>query len=232
MILIGTAGWSIPKQFAQEGEAHLHTYSELLNCCEINSTFYKNPLARTLTKWKTITAEDFSFSLKLHQSFTHFSELKPSASELKKTLNLYKQLGEKLGCLLLQFPPKMSFDTKKMERFYAILRQSLTIPIVIEPRNTTWKTADSLSLMRDYSISKVIADPEKCPGKSYNFSGVKYYRLHGAPVIYRSSYTEKFLRELSSEVLKSRKDCWIIFDNTASGAGFKNAWSLNKKSRP
>ncbi len=232
MILIGTAGWSLPKQFSQEQTPQLQTYSQWLNCCEINSTFYKDPLKRTLEKWKDLTSENFSFSLKLHQNFTHLCDLNPPAKELKRTLKLYQVLDEKFGCLLLQFPPKMNFNEKRMQRFYRLIRQSFDKAVVIEPRNSTWLTKDSLALMKEYSISKVIADPEKCPGQKYNYAGIKYYRLHGSPVIYRSSYSESFLRNLSLEIKKSRKEIWVVFDNTASGAGFPNALSLNKKSRP
>jgi len=236
MILIGTAGWSLPKQFSQEKTPQLQIYSHILSCVEINSTFYKDPMKKTLEKWKNLTAENFSFSLKLHQKFTHLCDLNPPAGELKKTLKLYKTLGDKLGCVLLQFPPKMIFQEKKMARFYSLIRQAYEGAVVIEPRNETWLCKESVALMKEFSISKVIADPEKCPGKKYNFSGLKYFRLHGAPVIYRSSYSEKYLRELALEIQDGKQagkqDVWVIFDNTASGAGLLNALSLNKKSRP
>jgi uncharacterized protein YecE (DUF72 family) len=232
MLWIGTAGWSVPKKFTQVKKPQLTIYSQLFHCCEINSTFYKDPMFSTLEKWKDITAENFSFSLKLHQNFTHLSGLNPNLSELRKTLRLYHALGDKWGALLLQFPPKSEFNKKKMDRFYKILRGEMgkSIPIVIEPRNISWLDDDSLQLLKTYKISKVIADPERCPGENLNFSGIRYYRLHGSPEIYRSSYSKKFLNDLAFEIKK--KKCWCIFDNTASGNGFLNAYYLNKKSHP
>ena len=44
IIRIGTAGWSVPKQYAGRfpGEgAHLERYARILNCVEINSSFYR-----------------------------------------------------------------------------------------------------------------------------------------------------------------------------------------------
>lgn len=228
MLRIGTAGWAIPKDFTQAQTAQLTVYSHLLSACEINSTFYRDPMLSTLVKWNQITSDDFLFSLKLNQNFTHLSGLNPDLKELRRTLRLYQALGNKWGALLLQFPPKAEFHQKKMERFYRILREEKeNLPIVIEPRNLSWLEDDSIALLKKYKISKVIADPERCPGESFNFSGIRYYRLHGSPVIYRSSYSKKFLNDLAQKI--EGKKSWSIFDNTANGHGFLNAYDLYKK---
>lgn len=232
-MFIGTASWSIPRDFSKpfpsEG-SHLERYSQILNAVEINSSFYKEHRAKTFERWAKAVPESFKFSVKLSKIFTHESALKPNAKELLLCLDNYFNLGSKLDVLLMQFPGKMEFDLKKMERFYKIIRKNYQGHIVIEPRNLSWISEDSQKLMLDYQISKVIADPERVSGgskKILHASGITYYRLHGSPIIYRSSYTKKFLKELSLEI-KRPNNTWCIFDNTTLGFGIKNALELQK----
>ncbi len=68
-IYIGTAGWSIPKQYADEfpsAGTHLARYSKNLNCTEINSSFYRSHRFSTWAKWADSVPNDFRFSVKAH----------------------------------------------------------------------------------------------------------------------------------------------------------------------
>ena len=58
-----------------------------------------------------------------------------------------------------------------------------------------------------------------------------YYRLHGSPRKYWSSYGDMFLDALAAD-LRQVPDvvpAWCIFDNTASGAAIENAWALTRR---
>ena len=228
---IGTAGWSIPKNYADifppEG-SHLKRYSQTFNMVEINSSFYREHQAKTYARWCSEVPESFRFSVKLAQKFIHECEFKPKASELKGSLQNILELKEKLGVILIQTPGKMGFHLKNTERFYKLIRKTYEGPLAIEPRNLEWIKSDSQKLMKDYGVSKVIADPERCPGGSKTIlraGGLTYYRLHGSPVIYRSSYTDEYLKNLYRELLTC-KNAWVGFDNTTFGVAVKNAVDL------
>lgn len=170
--------------------------------------------------------------MKLHRSFTHECELKPKVAVLMNNLLKMKHLGSKWKVLLLQFPPKQNFHEAKMSRFYEIIRKHFEGAIVVEPRNLTWLAKESKALMKEFKVSKVLADPEKAPHDSKNIlstGGVTYVRLHGSPVVYCSSYSKEFLKSLSKD-LSSYKRPWCIFDNTAHGKGTGNALALRSKS--
>lgn len=231
---VGTAGWNIPSafqsSFPEEG-SHLQRYSQVLNAVEINSTFYKFHQAKTFEKWAMSTHEDFQFSIKLHQTFTHESDLKPKVREMKDFIKSVNYLGPKWKVLLLQFPGKTLFHPDKMNRFYEIIRNNYEGLIAIEPRNESWVSPESRRLLKAYKISKVIADPERCPSKYKSVisaGGLVYYRLHGSPVIYRSSYSRDYLKRLKTE-LKNFKNPWCIFDNTSYGEATGNALILTKR---
>jgi len=101
---------------------------------------------------------------------------------------------------------------------------------VLEPRHATWFTADVHDLLKSHMIARVAADPPKGsaeagkPGGAMHFA---YYRLHGSPRTYYSNYEDPFLSSLAESV-KTLKNSWIIFDNTALSHAYPNALSFQK----
>ena len=53
-----------------------------------------------------------------------------------------------------------------------------------------------------------------------------YYRLHGSPRKYFSSYEEESIGRLASALEEAEGEVWCIFDNTASGAAAGDALNL------
>lgn len=225
-IFIGTAGWSIPSQtkdFFPEGKSHLERYSQVFSGVELNSSFYHDHRGSTYAKWAMATDKDFRFSVKLHQRFSHDKEFKPSAKDLRMFISEIKNLENKFAVLLIQLPGSLHF-TSKFSRLLTLIRKNFDGSIVIEPRSVTWSEKEAIALYRDFEVTKVQADPERCPSPlKLNFAGMDYYRLHGSPVIYRSSYAEDFLKNIRKKLTKKS---WCIFDNTTLGHGTENALSI------
>jgi uncharacterized protein YecE (DUF72 family) len=232
-IHIGTAGWTIPKaylaEFPPEG-SHLERYALIFNTTEINSSFYKEHMAKSYMRWAASVPDDFRFSVKLARALIHDCALKPRANEMEASLDNILHLEKKLGVILVQLPASLKFDHKITKRFFEMIRKVYSGNLAIEPRNDEWVSEDARKILVDFKVSKVIADPEKCPTEDSEIlmaGGFRYYRLHGSPVIYKSQYSEKFLLKLSRE-LKDRKETWCIFDNTTFGHATDNALTLKK----
>ena len=108
---LGTIGWSYnfwkgkfyPNKTAPKD--YLAYYASQFNTVEVDSTFYRIPTQPTVTNWKQQTPENFMFSLKFPQIITHIKMLKDCQYETDVFLDRANLLGEKLGVLLLQFPP-------------------------------------------------------------------------------------------------------------------------------
>ncbi len=66
-------------------------------------------------------------------------------------------------------------------------------------------------------------------GASRRWEGLVYYRLHGSPVIYRSSYEDARLEAYADALRGEAAPAWCIFDNTASSAAAANALALMEK---
>lgn len=233
MIYVGTAGWTVPKiatdSFPSEG-THLDKYAQVLNAVEINSSFYRDHQAKTYKKWAEATPENFKFSVKLNKRFTHSKDFAFDEVDLQQCLLGINGLEKKWGVLLLQFSAGKKFNSSRARILYKTIRSIYKGSIVLEARNLTWMSEDSLELMKKYKISKVTADPEKCPG---DLPGpIKYYRLHGSPDIYKSDYSSDYLNDLFLEMSSHTGDVWCIFDNTQYGHATNNAVTIMQKGGP
>ena len=233
-LYIGTAGWNIPRMHAKcfgSERTHLMRYAQKLNCAEINSCFYREHKTETYRKWAEAVPEGFQFSIKVPRAITHEGGLR---SEFVEDLTVFLEqtgaLGEKRGPVLIQLPPSLEFQKPRALQFFCMLRKIYNGPAVLEPRHVSWFGMEPRSMLVDFQISRVAADPALTldAAQPAGWPGLAYFRLHGSPRRYYSSYSGQFLAELTEKMLRlsSRAAVWCIFDNTASGAALGNALEL------
>ena len=228
---IGCAGWSIGREtaasFPGDG-SHLERYARVMNCVEINSSFYKPHQASTYARWAASVPDDFRFAVKLPRSISHDRKLQDIDALLDAFAAEANTLGTKLGCILVQLPPSLQLDTGVADAFFTRLRQRFACALACEARNGAWFTTTATGLLRDHGVTRVIADPPAGQGGEFvPTSDLVYARLHGSPRIYYSSYADDYLDQVAAYI--ATRDAWCIFDNTASGAALGNALTLQQK---
>lgn len=234
IIRVGCAGWQVPRlynaQFESEG-THLERYSRKFNCCEINSSFYRPHRYSTWERWSASVPKGFRFSVKVPRTITHDVELKCNPEDLTAFLTQTSFLGEKLGPLLVQLPPSCVFDYGVAKHFFALLRELHAGDVVLEARHRTWFDTRADDLLEQFRIGGVAADPAcvLAAGQPTGFGQLVYFRLHGSPQRYYSSYSSEFLKAMAIQLadLAIRSRVWCIFDNTAAGHATSNAHQLN-----
>lgn len=228
---IGTAGWALPRlsrdRFPADG-SNLQRYAARLNCAEINSSFYRSHRASTWERWAKDTPEDFRFAVKAPRELTHIRKLADPAEPLAAFLAEAALLGPKLGPILVQLPPSLAFDEAAARFFFEHWRGVHSGPVACEPRHRSWFEPDAAALLVELHIARVAADPAVVPAAAHpgGWPGLRYWRLHGSPRKYSSSYEPGFLAELAAEV-SSGGDAWCVFDNTMHGAATENALDLS-----
>ena len=236
MILVGTAGWSIPREhahlFPEHGTA-LERYAARFRAVEINSSFHRPHRLSTWQRWADSVPYDFRFSVKLPKEVTHRRKLVDCSDELTAFLDQVGALGSKLAVLLVQVPPKLAFDRDLAKSFFAPFGERSAAMIACEPRHPSWFTDEADGLLADLGIARVAADPAICEGASRpgEWGRLRYWRLHGSPVIYRSSYGGR-LDEYASALDRAAatgNEAWCVFDNTASSAAMGDALALSGK---
>ncbi len=219
------------ESFPSEGSS-LEQYAAHFRCAEINSTFHRSHRPATFERWAASTPPGFRFAAKLPQTITHKQKLAGCEDLLDGYLEEVAGLGERLAIHLVQLPPSLAYDERLAAAFFEALKVRTDLRLACEPRHPSWFEAGADELLSRLEIARVAADPARVeeaalPG---GWPGLVYYRLHGSPAIYRSSYDDGRLEAYAAQ-LKSKlpgTDVWCIFDNTASSAATGDALALSR----
>ena len=210
--------------------SHLERYSAMMNCVEVNSSFYRPHQQKTWHRWAAATPPGFKFAVKAPKAVTHVAKLLNCGDALAQFFEQIAGLDEKLGPVLLQFAPGHAFDQGVVRDFLGVLREVHSRPVAFEPRNASWFTPEADQLLREFKIARVAADPAKgssLAAKPGGATGLRYYRLHGSPRVYWSAYDATQIGNLAAQLLDYEPvECWVIFDNTAAGEALENALEL------
>jgi uncharacterized protein YecE (DUF72 family) len=231
---VGVAGWSIPTfvgdRFAPSG-SHLERYASRLNAVEINSSFYRRHRRSTYERWAASVPDGFRFAVKLPKTITHEQRLCECSGLIERFAGEVTGLGEKRGPILVQLPPSLAFEATAAQRFLTNVRHILDGAIVCEPRHASWFSKEADAVLAGEYVARVVADPALTsaglqPG---GCRGLVYFRLHGAPRIYWSGYSEPMINQhavLVCNLSAAGHEVWTIFDNTAEGQAPANALAL------
>jgi uncharacterized protein YecE (DUF72 family) len=142
---IGTSGWAYREwrpAFYPDGlpqDRFLGHYSSVLTACEINATHYRLQSEAAVARWAAATPPGFRFAAKAHRRLTHGRALPPAEGGdefLARFLESLAPLGERLGAVLLQFPPTRARDDGLLADLLACLPPGL--PVALEFRHDSW----------------------------------------------------------------------------------------------
>jgi uncharacterized protein YecE (DUF72 family) len=235
---IGTAAWALPRDVRDTfppGTSNLARYAGCFDATEINSSFYRPHRRATYERWAASVPADFRFAVKLPKAITHEARFVDCEAQLTRFAGEVGGLGGKRGPVLVQLPPSFAFDVALADRFFAQLRQIVGGAAALEPRHPSWFGPEAEALLTNYSIARVAADPAPVPeaARPGGWPGLAYFRLHGSPRIYWSSYeapAQTMWFERAHEAGAS--ESWVIFDNTASGAATSDALAVARLTKP
>lgn len=185
-IFLGTSGWSYREwigPFYRKGEkSMMRAHSQVFKTAEINSTFYAYPSKGTVMGWTRYSPKDHLFCAKLPKLITHDKKLDLKLgieNDLQRYCDLIRPLSldGKLGCLLIQLPPKYSFNIEHLERFLEILPKE--IRFAIEFRNLSWMKEETWPLLEKYEVAYCNVDEPLLPPEVHITTDFAYFRWHG-----------------------------------------------------
>ncbi|WP_313001741.1 DUF72 domain-containing protein [Chryseobacterium gleum] len=205
----------------------LSLYSKTFNSVEINSTFYRKPTSKTLSKWYDETPDEFRFFIKIPKSVTHQSRLENSKEEIALFCShIESNLKEKLSGFLYQLPPSFKNSTENTERIINNIDHRFLN--VIEFRHNSWWQKEIFDLLKDHDIIfSGVSFPGDLPEDVIiNHSDILYYRLHGKPILYKSEYSRDFMDKFAEKIRNSGKTAYIFFNNTWGTAAINNSLYL------
>ena len=162
-IVLPIPKYKFPEDFQKS--SRLTYYSSLFNSIEINRSFYALPNGKTLAKWSNEVPENFNFTIKLWKQITHAKGLQFHESDVKTFMDAIDNVGNKKGCLLIQFPA--SIKNQNIDQLQNLLHviqtnnASNSWKIAIEFRDSSWYMEDTYNLVDAYGATIVIHDKSR-----------------------------------------------------------------------
>jgi uncharacterized protein YecE (DUF72 family) len=182
-IYAGTSGWAYaawkpafyPAKLA--AAKFLQYYATRLNSVEVNMTFRRHPTEKLLAGWSAAAPEGFQFSIKAHQSITHFARLRGAAGATLDFLASLEPLREakKLGPVLFQLPPDLKCDLARLREFLGALPRGFRA--AMEFRHDTWFMPETYELLRGKNVALCLAESDDRETPDVSTADFSYFRL-------------------------------------------------------
>ena len=238
-LYIGTSGWSYtswrgvfyPPKLAQAGWL-LH-YAENFDTAEINYSFYHLPRAQTYENWYSKAPRGFVFAVKASRFITHIKRLEGVKESWSTFLEGAVILKEKLGPILLQFPPSFHATPENLDRLSDFLRYATRRPhlrIALEFRHVSCFAAPTIEILKRHQVAMVIPHSTRLSTpEAIATAPFMYFRFHGPEAMFRSSYPDWQLGQWSRPIrnfLNGGADVYVYFNNDFGGNAVMNARTL------
>lgn len=251
---IGTAGWTYPDwklifgDQKKRGESELTLLTKWFNCCEINSSFYAIPDEKKAAGWisKIKNANDFLFTVKLYQGFTHEQKLdKDKIAMFKKSISVINDEG-RLGALLCQFPYSFKMTDESLKYLSDLAGEFAEYPLTVETRCGAFNSNAFIDFLKEKNIAFCNIDQPAVSGNlpitSHITSDFAYIRFHGRKKEtwfkenegykgerYDYLYTQREIAEwidIIKGMLKKIVKVFIITNNHYRGKAVANAMQI------
>lgn len=187
MIRLGTSGFSYDDWIGPVYPPDLPRwqwlgfYAQEFDTVELNVTYYRVPVRKTVAGWADRTPPEFTFSVKAHRSLTH----ERSGADCAEFLEGIQPLVEsgKLACVLAQFPHSFHPSAGSRQYLESLKEGFGDTPVVIEFRDRAWVTEDTFELLQRLNFGYCAVDEPRLrglmPPVARATGPVSYVRLHG-----------------------------------------------------
>lgn len=219
---LGCPGWGLKAWVGRlfpAGTKHtefLARYAEVFNTVEGNTTFYALPTPEIVARWNEQVPATFRFCFKFPRTITHDAMLVDCDDDVTTFLHRLTPLGDKLGTLFLQLPPR--FGATQLPGLRAFLS---TLPAAfhygVELRDEVFFHAgpaatELVELLAARDVDLVLMDTRGIQSsKSLEFADVRG-RKPALPVLMRTTGTRPLVRFVPHEVFEESR-------------GFAEPWS-------
>ena len=232
---IGTSGWHYQHwkgPFYPQGHPDsqlLAYYVKHFQTAEINNTFYRLPSENAVREWRDGVPGDFIFAVKGSRFITHQKKLNDPEQALPLFLSRVKLLGDKLGPVLFQLPPRWHLNLDRLKTFLEALPKDHRY--AFEFRDPDWFGSQTERVLYDKGAAFCVYDFEGRQSPRSVTAAFIYIRLHGPDGAYSGRYSKKQLADWADFIARCTsdgKEAYCYFDNDESGYAALNAAELQK----
>jgi uncharacterized protein YecE (DUF72 family) len=235
LIHIGTSGWHYdhwrgpfypedlaPKDFLTFYRQHFHTV-------EINNSFYRLPSEKTLVDWRESVPSGFIFAVKGSRYITHMKKLKDPGQSVPPLLERLQALGDRLGPILFQLPPRWHFNEERLQTFLEALPRNYRY--ALEFRDPSWLNQKACRLLSKHGAAFCIYELAGRISPKKVTADFVYIRLHGPGAAYQGRYDRQTLAGWAGAIsawTAQGLTVFAYFDNDEAGYAAQNARELQE----
>jgi uncharacterized protein YecE (DUF72 family) len=227
---IGTSGWQYddwrgrfyPEALPQR--KWLEFYSKHFHTVEVNNSFYRLPERETFQRWRDQTASGFVVSVKASRFITHMRRLRDPEEPVALLWERATGLGDRLGPVLFQLPPRFPRDLERLRRLLAALPAGMRP--AFEFRDRSWYSDDVFLLLDGAGASLVWPDRPGIRLALPALGGWLYVRFHQGTDRGPDYRRDKLRRWASRIAATDAEEAFIYFNNDPTGAAIRDARTM------
>jgi len=232
-IRIGCSGWEYAHWrgdfYAADlpRRAWLDRYAEVFDTVELNNSFYRLPSAEAFAAWAQRVPEGFAMAVKASRYLTHLKRLRDPEEPVERLWTRALRLGDHLGPMLYQLPPRWTRNRDRLATFLAALP-----PIrdqAIEFRDPSWYAQEIYDLLAERQIALCLHDMTGAATRREPIGPFVYVRFHGSGARYGGRYPSQSLARWADDLARwadEGRPAWVYFNNDGGGHAPRDAVRL------
>lgn len=233
-VRIGTSGWEYRHWaggFYPDGlprDRWLEFYAERFATVELNNSFYRLPETSTFEGWARRVPTDFRFAVKGSRYLTHLRRLREPAEPLDRLWGRARHLGDRLGPVLYQLPPRWRPNFERLRSFLAAVPDA---PQAVEFRDRRWYSAAVLRALDESGVALCLHDMAGSASPVRPVGPFVYVRFHGAGATYGGRYSSQRLSAWADRIgdwAAAGLPVWTYFNNDIGGHAVRDADRLRE----
>ncbi|MFF4391777.1 DUF72 domain-containing protein [Streptomyces sp. NPDC001552] len=232
-ILVGTSGWQyedwrgvlyptgLPRRL------WLEEYAGLFATVENNNAFYRLPTREIFGAWRERTPDGFVMAVKASRYLTHMKLLHDPEEPVRRLLDRAEGLGDRLGPVLLQLPPRLREDVGALDACLSCF--SGAVQVAVEPRHSSWWAAERelRAVLERHGSALCWADRGSRPvTQLWRTASWGYVRFHGGIAEPPPRYGRQALTSWAGRIADAwpdHDDVYVYFNNDLGGAAVVDA---------
>jgi uncharacterized protein YecE (DUF72 family) len=231
-VWLGTSGWQYRDW---RGRFYPHTlpqaqwlehYAQSFRTVEVNNSFYRLPAADTFASWRRRTPDDFMFVVKASRYLSHVKRLADPEASVDLFVERAKELGDKLGPVLLQLPPTLRVERDRLGRALERFTRH-RVRVAVEFRHESWFVDPVFDLLRDHDAALVLADRRNHRSPLVRTASWTFVRLHEGSATPWPRYGEAALSSWADR-LDDDAEAWVFFNNDPGCWAVENARTFGR----
>ena len=233
-IRIGCSGWQYKHWRGDFYPAEippaqwLEYYAQRFDTVEINNSFYRLPEETTFAAWKRRAPPGFLYAVKASRFLTHMKKLKDPEEPIERFFTRAKHLGNALGPVLFQLPPRWPANVERLKIFLQALPKRWRH--AIEFRDPSWYSDEVFALLDRYRVALCLHDMQGSASERRAIGPFVYARFHGTTK-YGGRYDDQTLESWAEWLVARAREgspVYAYFNNDVGGHAPRDAARLRE----